>query len=139
MIIVILIKYFFNSDLNNRAYTFKVVFLNLHTFFFHFFCAVNGYKNVEFHVQGDVSGYTRAYINHVIKTVAAILDCKDEDILLNGVRQSESFLIILSVKRIYIWKLLVLKEKDRIQLKRHNIDYLIIEKNIIQLEAQKGK
>lgn len=106
---------------------------------FPFFYAVNGYKNVEFHVQGDVSGYSRDYINHVIKTVAAILDCKDEDILLNGVRHSKSFLISLSVKEIYIWKLLVLEEKYRIKLKRHNIDYLIIDRKIIHLDRPKGK
>lgn len=71
--------------------------------------------------------------------MAAILDCKDEDILLNGVRHSKSFLISLSVKEIYIWKLLALEENDRIKLKSHNIDYLIIDRKIIHLERPKGK
>lgn len=101
------------------------------------FYAVNGFKKVEFHVQGDVSGYTRAYINHVIKTVAVMLGCKDEDILLNGVRHSKSFLLSLLVKEIYISKLL--KEKDCIKLIRYNIDYLIIDGEIIRLERPKGK
>lgn len=70
--------------------------------------------------------------------MAAILDCKDEDILLNGVRHSESFLISLSVKEIYIWKLLALQENDHIKLKRHNIDYLIIDGKSIHLDGQKG-
>lgn len=94
---------------------------------------------MEFHVQGDVSGYTRAYINHVIKTVAVMLGCKDEAILLNGVRPSKSFLLSLSVKEIYIWKLLDLKEKDCIKLIRHNIDYLIIDGETIRLERPTGK
>lgn len=71
--------------------------------------------------------------------MAAILDCKVEDILLNGVRPSKSFLISLSVKEIYIWKLLALQEKDRIKLKRLNIDYSIIDGKIIHLDRPKGK
>lgn len=68
-----------------------------------------------------------------------MLGCKDEDILLNGVRHSKSFLLSLSVKEIYIWKLLALNEKDRINLIRHNIDYLIIDGEIIRLERPTGK
>lgn len=68
-----------------------------------------------------------------------MLGCKDEDILLNGVRHSKSFLLSLSVKEIYIWKLSALNEKDRIKLIRHNIDYLIIDGEIIRLERPTGK
>lgn len=68
-----------------------------------------------------------------------MLGCEDEDIVLNGVRHSKSFLLTLSVKGIYIWKLLNLKEKDRIKLIRHNIDYLIIDREIIRLERPTGK
>lgn len=68
-----------------------------------------------------------------------MLGCKDEDILLNGVRQSKSFLLSLSVKEIHIWKLLALNEKDRIKLIRHNIDYLVIDEEIIPLERPTGK
>lgn len=68
-----------------------------------------------------------------------MLRCKDEDILLNGVRHSKSVLLSLSVKEIYIWKLLALNEKDRIKLIRHNIDYLIIDGEIIRLERPTGK
>lgn len=68
-----------------------------------------------------------------------MLGCKDEDILLNGVRHSKSFLLSLSVKEICIWKLLALNEKDRIKLIRHNIDYLIIDGEIIRLERPTGK
>lgn len=114
-------------------------YLILTTSFFQIFNVVNGFKEVEFHVQGDVSGYTKAYINHVIKTVAVILECKEEDIMLNGVRHSESFLLSLSVKEIYISKLLALMEEDRIKLISHNIDYLSIDGENIHLERPRGK
>lgn len=106
---------------------------------FSFFYVVNGYKDVQFHVQGDVSGYTKDYINHVIKTVAVILRCKEEDVLLNGAQHSKSFLLSLSIKEPYVRKLLALEVKDRLKLRGLNIDYLIIDGNILDIEIPKGK
>lgn len=71
--------------------------------------------------------------------MAVILKCKKENILLNGVRHSESFILSLSVKEVYFGKLLALEEKDRIMLRRLNIDYLIIDGESIHLERPKGK
>lgn len=107
--------------------------------FFIFFHVVNGNKDVQFHVQGDVSGYTKDYINHVIKTVAVFLRCKEEDVLLNGFQHSKSFLLSLSIREPYVRKLLALEEKDRLKLRRLNIDYLIIDEEILDLEIPKGK
>lgn len=106
---------------------------------FLFFHAANGYKDVQFHVQGDVSGYTKDYINHVIKTVAVILRCKEVDVLLNGAQHSTSFLLSLSIKEPSVRKLLALEVKDRLKLRRLNIDYLIIDGEILNLEITKGK
>lgn len=94
---------------------------------------------MQFHVQGEISGYTKNYIEAVIETVAIILDCKVEDILLNGVRHSTSFLLTLSVKEVYRCKLSALNERDRQQLRKLNIDYLIIDRDIISLEGANGK
>lgn len=107
--------------------------------FYYLLNAVNGYLDVQFHVQGEISGYTKEYIQDVIETVAAIVDCNEEDILLNGVRHSTSFLLSLSVKEVYSWKLMVLNEEDGKKLRRLTIDYLIIDKNTIDLEGLKGK
>nr|XP_034331652.1 uncharacterized protein LOC117690918 isoform X2 [Crassostrea gigas] len=98
---------------------------------------VNGYKEVAFHVQRDVSSYTRSYIHHVIKTVAVIIECKEEDTLFNGVRHSERFMLSLSVKEVYSGKLLALREKDRTKLRRLNIAYLIIDGESIHIERSK--
>lgn len=108
-------------------------------YFFSFVHVVNGYTDVQFHVQGDVSGYTKDYINHVIKTVAVILRCKEEDVLLNGAQHSKSFLLSLSIKQPSVRKLLALEEKDRLKLRRLNIDYLIINGEILDIEIPKGK
>lgn len=109
------------------------------SYFYFIFFAVNGYKEVAFHVQRDVSSYTRSYIHHVIKTVAVIIECKEEDILFNGVRHSERFMLSLSVKEVYSGKLLALREKDRTKLRRLNIAYLIIDGERIHIERSKGK
>lgn len=133
----------YNSDLNNWVW--KLYFSkrfdsnNSHFLFLFYFFAVNGYKEVAFHVQRDVSSYTRSYIHHVIKTVAVIIECKEEDILFNGVRHSERFMLSLSVKEVYSGKLLALREKDRTKLRRLNIAYLIIDGESIHIERSKGK
>lgn len=71
--------------------------------------------------------------------MAVILSCKKEDILLNGAQHFESFLLSLSINELYVRKLLALKEKDRFKLRRLNIDYLIIDREILDLETPKGK
>lgn len=90
-------------------------------------------------MRGELTGYTKEYTRQVMKTVAAILDCKEEDIILQGVRHSTSFLLFLSVKKVYSLKLLALNEQDRLKLRILNIDYLIIDKDTIFLEKPKGK
>lgn len=71
--------------------------------------------------------------------MAVILRCKEEDVLLNGAQHSKSFLLSLCIKEPSIRKLLALEEKDRLKLRRLNIDYLIIDGEILNLEIPKGK
>lgn len=71
--------------------------------------------------------------------MAVILRCKEEDVLLNGAQRSKSFLLSLSIKEPYIRKLLALEEQDRLKLRRLNIDYLIIDGEILDIEIPKGK
>lgn len=71
--------------------------------------------------------------------MAVILRCKEEDVLLNGAQHSKSFLLSLSIKQPSVRKLLALEEKDRLKLRRLNIDYLIINGEILDIEIPKGK
>lgn len=52
--------------------------------------ADNGYKDVQFHVQVQRFLFTKEGICHIIKTITAILDCQEEDILQIGARNSLS-------------------------------------------------
>lgn len=71
--------------------------------------------------------------------MAVILRCKEEDVLLNGAQHSKKFLLSLSIKQPSVRKLLALEEKDRLKLRRLNIDYLIINGEIPDIEIPKGK
>lgn len=93
---------------------------------------------MECHVKGDLSRYTKEYIRKVKETVAAILDCREEDILLNGVRHSTSFVLSLSVKNVYIRKLLAMNGEDRLKLRCLDIDYLTVNEETIRLDKPKG-
>lgn len=110
----------------------------IYIFILYIIASVKGYKDVLFHVQGDISSYTKEFIRQVIETVAAILDCEEEDIKLNGVKYSTSFFLSLLIKKVYIRKLLVMKEQDRLNLKNLNIDYLKIDEETIRLNRGEG-
>lgn len=73
--------------------------------------------------------------------MAVILRCKEEDVLLNGAQHSKSFLLSLSIKEPYVRTLLALEMKDRLKLRKLNIDYLIIDGEILDIEMTipKGK
>lgn len=99
----------------------------------------NGCTNVQFHIQGDLTAYTKEQIKHIVEVVADILDCDIEEILVNGVRPSASFFLVLSVKEAYIWKLKDMNEHNHIRLMKLNIDFIIVDKTTIKLKRQKGK
>lgn len=59
--------------------------------------------------------------------------------MVTSVRRKKSFLLVLSVKTLYIKKLLAMNEQDRLELIRLDIDYLVVGKETIYLEISKGK
>lgn len=101
--------------------------------------SVTGFKNVKFHVKGDVDNYSKKEIDDILEGVAEILDCEKRDILVNGVLPSMSFIIVLSINEAYIWRLDVLSKQDCNKLRRLNIDYLIVDEYLFFLESPKGK
>lgn len=89
-------------------------------------------------MQGDITNYSKKHINAIVVTVASILHCNQYDILVNGLKHSESFMLLLSIQKSYILKLSVLDKRDCIELVKLNIDYLIIDKDKIVLEKSQG-
>lgn len=101
--------------------------------------SVTGFKNVKFHVTGDVDNYSKKEIDDILEGVAEMLDCEKRDILVNGVLPSMSFIIVLSINEAYIWRLNVLSKQDCNKLRRLNIDYLIVDQYRVFFESTKGE
>lgn len=77
-------------------------------------------------------------IKRIVEVVADILDCKVEEIRVNGVRPSASFYLVLSVKENDAQKLLFMNEEDRLRLTKFNIDILNVDENTITINSENG-
>lgn len=99
----------------------------------------DGHENVKFHVKGDLKNYTKEQIQDIVHVVADILHCKEEDIGIQGLQKSQSFILILSIQRDLTWKLSYLNEADLLRFNRLNIDYLVVRERLIPLESSRGK
>lgn len=107
--------------------------------FFSFHYPGNGFKNVHFHVVANLRSYYTEYITKVRETVAAIVGCTVEEIIVNGYLYSNSFILVLSIKEIYLNKLLNLKRQDKDELGILYIDYFKVDGKPIYLERSEGE
>lgn len=97
-----------------------------------------GSVDVKFHIKGNLDDYTRQAIDDIVQEVADMLECEKRNILVNGVLHSSSFLLVLSIKETYVWKLSCMNEQDKVKLQRLNIDYLMFGEEVIALSGSKG-
>lgn len=105
---------------------------------FFFTYTANGYQNVLFHVKGNLSDYSFERIAEIRETLAVLLNCTSKEILIGGACPSNSFLLVLSIKETYSYKLTALKQCDKDKLTKLNIDYIIVDLIVINLESSKG-
>lgn len=96
-------------------------------------------EDIRFHIKKDLLDYTRQKIKEIVEFVAKLLGCSKEEILVNGLIPSASFLLVLSVKKVKIWKLHNLNGQERLILTKFDIDYFIVDENTITLNSQEGK
>lgn len=96
-------------------------------------------KNVQFHVQGNLSEYSSTQIKKIKETVAVIVGCSSDDVLVSGICPSTSFLVVLSLKDIYLDKLMNMKQLDKDDLQKLNIDYVVVDLTTVFLKPTKGK
>lgn len=99
----------------------------------------NGYKNVQFHIQGNLNDYSKEQIEHIVEAVADIVECETQDISVTGVKPSNSFFLVLSLKEDYTWKLSEMNEQNRSRLLMLNIDFFVIDLKTIVLQSSEGK
>lgn len=99
--------------------------------------AENGFKNVKFHVEGNISDYSKEDIKKIKDTVAVILKCTADDISISGICQATSFFVVISIKAKYKRNLLSLVASDREKICRLNIDYFIVDSTFVRLTRGK--
>lgn len=92
----------------------------------------------KFHVQGDISNYTSDQIGIIKETVAAIVRCDKEEIHLNGLCNSTSFFVVLSIIESCMKRLFNMKEQDKEKLISLNINYFIVDSFPVYLQKSKG-
>lgn len=104
---------------------------------FHF--TENGFKNIQVHVLRNLSEYNSERIEKIKDTVAAIVGCTSKEIVVGGFSHSNSFFLALAIKDTYYRKLLDMGQQDKEKLRQLNIDFLIVDLNVIFLDHWKGK
>lgn len=102
-----------------------------------FYYSVNGLK-VHIHVHGSLENYTQSFIEKIKEIVAEIVGCSPEEIQVGEICPSDSFLVVLFLKTVYLKKLLTMEQQDKDKLSRLNIDYIIADLNVVFLERSKG-
>lgn len=90
-------------------------------------------------MKGNLGDYTKEDIQNIVKTVAAMLDCDENDIFVNGVLHSTSFILIISMRESFTQRLSALNAQDSLKLQMLNIDSLSLNGKTITLESVKGK
>lgn len=96
---------------------------------------------MQIHIQDDYENYAGNgnQIQKIVEIVAAMLDCKQEDIMIHDVRPSGSAILVFSIKKKYARKLLALNAEDIQKLRMLKIDYLIVDERTIHLVTSTGK
>lgn len=98
----------------------------------------NGFKNVQFHVRGNLSEYSPIQIEKIKETVAVIVGCSSRDVHVGGFVPSTSFLVVLSLIEIYLEKLFNMEQWQKDRLIEVDIDYIIVDLKIIYIDSSKG-
>lgn len=93
---------------------------------------------VHIHVHGSLKIYKHSFIEKIKETVAEIVECSPKEILVGEICPSDSFLVVLFLKTVYLKKLLTMEQEDKDKLRRLNIDYIIADLNVVFLERSKG-
>lgn len=90
-------------------------------------------------MQGNLKEYKQEQIDIIKETVATLLSCTLEDIVVSGFDHSNSFLVIFSINQVYLKALFAIDEDSKKTLIRLHIDYFIVDKKTVYLKHPKGE
>lgn len=103
------------------------------------FIIENGFQTVKFHVEGYLKEYTTDDIKLIINTVAKLLNCTTNDILIGGFDHASSFHLIVAIREAYIRNLFEFEENDEEKLAELSINCFIVDILTVYLRHPKGK
>lgn len=89
-------------------------------------------------MRANLSRYTQIDIRKIQQTVAAIVGCNSAEIIVCGYYHSASFLVVLSVEKKYVRKLLTMEQQKKDKLSSLNIDYFIVDFITVYLQIPEG-
>lgn len=93
---------------------------------------------MQIYIQDDFRSLAGKEIQEIVKIIAAMLNCNQDDILVVGVYPSGSVILVLSVKEKYACKCTALNEEDSQKLRRLKVDHFIVDEKTILLEMSTG-
>lgn len=89
-------------------------------------------------MRGNQTDYSQRDIKRIKKTFVGLLQCAKEEVRVGGICPSTSFFLVLSIRTVYMRKLLTMKQQDKENLSKLNIDYIIVNLNVVFLGPLKG-
>lgn len=89
-------------------------------------------------MHGNLNDYGPEQIENIKTTVASIVECSSEEILIGGFCPSSSFVVVLSIREMYSKRLFNLNQEDKEKLSRLDIDYFIIDLKVVFFESLAG-
>ncbi|XP_062572223.1 uncharacterized protein LOC134234179 [Saccostrea cucullata] len=92
----------------------------------------NGYTAVRFHICGNFKEYSKEDIYSIRDTVANMLECSKEYVVISGIEHDKSFVVVLSIKEEYTFALLSNAQDILKHLCFLNVDYLVCGEIVIR-------
>lgn len=95
-----------------------------------FISTENGYQFIKFHVAGGLDTFRRQQLEHVQRTVAQLMGCQPEYVIVAGIEPSNSLVVTLMVLAAYVDLLPCADKYELGLLKAVDVDKIITNKGI---------
>lgn len=99
----------------------------------------NGFEDIWFHIEKKLLDYAKQKVNDIVEFVAKTLGYSKEEVLPSGILPWASFFLVVSVKKGTTWKLQHLNGEDRLRLTTFNIDFFVVDGEVVILNNLEGE
>lgn len=89
-------------------------------------------------MRGNLTDYDQRVVEEMKQKFVDILQCNKEEVQVGGICPSTSFFLMLSIRTAHVMKLLKMEQQDKDNLSKLNIDFIIVDLNVVFLGPLKG-